>query len=370
MAYFRSNVSGGIPAGVKNLPTVDTASGSIASFNTDLTENLVSVKCQIVAKQASGTPSPSNPLPITTYTEMNLSHSGLNMISIEALNKVNVTVTDGVATGTAQGVYNDFSNGINWIIPKTQIVFSFYAYTEQNASASGNGIRPIIKYTDGTSKQIDVPNSTNTYTRFEIASDVGKIPDKICLSYGSGGTNIWHIKDIQLEVGSVASDYHAYNGTTSNIPFGQTVANGVIDITTGKLRVTSVIKTPLSTQYSRNSAKQYYTSIFSDIAIGSDVSCLSDKFRAWNGSEVLWTDGICFVNAQGRIRINTIEEYASVADMLADYGTITFCCELATPIEIQLDSITLQALLNENNIWCDTGNTEVKFLLTVGKAIS
>ena len=45
--------------------------------------------------------------------------------------------------------------------------------------------------------------------------------------------------------------------------------------------------------------------------------------------------------------------------------------ELATPIEIQLDSITLQALLNENNIWCDTnGDTEVKFLLTVGKKIS
>ena len=44
--------------------------------------------------------------------------------------------------------------------------------------------------------------------------------------------------------------------------------------------------------------------------------------------------------------------------------------ELATPIEIQLDSITLQALLNENNIWCDTGDTEVKYLLTVGKKIS
>ena len=124
MAYFHTTV---LDNQIKALPTVDTASGSIASFNTDLTENLVEVKCQIVAKQASGTPSPDNPLPITTYTGMNVSHSGLNMISIEALNKVNVTVTDGVATGTAQGIHVDFSNGINWIIPKTQIVFSFYA---------------------------------------------------------------------------------------------------------------------------------------------------------------------------------------------------------------------------------------------------
>ena len=79
MAYFRSNVSGGIPAGVRTLPTVDTASGSIATFDTDMTENLVEVKCQIVAQQASGTPSPSNPLPITTYTEMNVGATGKNL---------------------------------------------------------------------------------------------------------------------------------------------------------------------------------------------------------------------------------------------------------------------------------------------------
>ena len=52
MAYFRSNVSGGIPAGVKNLPTVDTASGAIATFDTDLTENLVG--CDIAVNDLNG----------------------------------------------------------------------------------------------------------------------------------------------------------------------------------------------------------------------------------------------------------------------------------------------------------------------------
>ena len=44
--------------------------------------------------------------------------------------------------------------------------------------------------------------------------------------------------------------------------------------------------------------------------------------------------------------------------------------ELQTPTTIQLTSNQVQALLNENNIWCDTGDTSVKYILSVGKAIS
>ena len=76
MAYFPTKV---LDNQIKALPTVGTASGSIATFETDMTENLVEVECEIVYNQASGTPSPSNPLPILTFDHLDLFHNSINM---------------------------------------------------------------------------------------------------------------------------------------------------------------------------------------------------------------------------------------------------------------------------------------------------
>ena len=62
--------------------------------------------------------------------------------------------------------------------------------------------------------------------------------------------------------------------------------------------------------------------------------------------------------------------YTDATQFKNSLSGVNLVYELATPTEIQLDSITLQALLNENNIWCDTGDTSVKYILSVGKAIS
>ena len=249
MAYFHTTV---LDNQIKALPTVDTVSGSIATFDTDLTENLVSVKCQIVATQSgSGTPSPSNPRPITVYTSLNLSHSG-----------------------------SDTSN----------------------------------------------PNVTN-------------------------------------------------------IPFGQTVANGVLDIGSGVLTVThgyvdlstlnytttvsrlfatsgvsSVIKKPNSTTTVGNIKSSIYFPITSSAITGP---------LGGNPSP----DGAMAVNPAGTLYFNNVS-ITTVSDFQTAMNGIILVYELETPLTIQLDSITLQALLNENNIWCDTGDTEVKYLLTVGKKIS
>ena len=48
-----------------DLIVVATASGPIASFTTTITKPLISCKVEIKPKQSSGTPTPSNPLPIS-----------------------------------------------------------------------------------------------------------------------------------------------------------------------------------------------------------------------------------------------------------------------------------------------------------------
>ena len=62
-----------------SLLPVDTASGAIANFDTDLALDLVSCKASIVASQPSGTPTPSSPLAISGYTGVTVSVADENM---------------------------------------------------------------------------------------------------------------------------------------------------------------------------------------------------------------------------------------------------------------------------------------------------
>lgn len=101
MTWFRC---GGIPQSVLNLPTVSSASGSIATFDTDLTDNLVKCIANIQAVQSgSGTPSPSNPRSI----------SGFSNCVITA-NSTPITVALG------QTVYGGYLNVLSGVLTITQ----------------------------------------------------------------------------------------------------------------------------------------------------------------------------------------------------------------------------------------------------------
>lgn len=243
MAYFHTNV---LDNQIKALPTIDTASGSVASFDTDMTENLIEVICQIVAQQASGTPTPDNPLPITTYTSLNLSHSGA-----------------------------DTSN----------------------------------------------PNVTN-------------------------------------------------------IPFGQTVAKGTLNVTTGVLEITwSIIDLGSLTWTYDSVYDRFFSNTFNMTGLPTTrtMKCLCSCYKTISdGRPLAQVPNNSIYNGGGSKALYVHDNRFTVGTDLKTAVSGQYCTyQLETPITIQLDSITLQALLNENNIWCDTnGDTEVKFILSVGKKIA
>ena len=255
MALYHTNV---LDNAIKALPTVDTASGSVATFETDMNEKLIEVVCGIQYIQASGTPTPQAQIPITVYNSLNLSHSGA-----------------------------DTSN----------------------------------------------PNIIN-------------------------------------------------------IPFGQTVAKGTMNVTRGVLEFTHKAITLDGTQAignrnwrpQANSVGWLYSSILTDVkrpAISSLPDAKSDKLQTvtYNDAFSNDIDSFAIVNTGAytlavRVRDTSLTTDTAINTWLAQ-NPITIMYELATPQVIQLDSKTITALLNENNIWCDTnGDTTVKYLLTVGKAIS
>lgn len=53
-----------------------TVSGSVVQFTTDLTDNLLSAICSFLASQASGTPTPSAPIPIVGVDKVNVTSNG------------------------------------------------------------------------------------------------------------------------------------------------------------------------------------------------------------------------------------------------------------------------------------------------------
>ena len=244
MAYFHTTV---LDEQIKALPTVDTASGSIATFDTDMTENLIEVVCDIQYSQASGTPTPDNPLPITVYTSLNLSHSGA-----------------------------DTSN----------------------------------------------PNVTN-------------------------------------------------------IPFGQTVAKGTLNVSTGVLEITHEILT-LRNDTSFNligdgtTSRRFRTNItypqYSNIAPASHFVLTNTNSNVWGYYRVVNDYVVLTDNNEQMADVATLQAWCET--QYTNGTPVQFLCELETPNTIQLSATQITALLNENNIWCDTGDTSVKYILSVGKAIS
>lgn len=121
MTWFRC---GGIPQSVLNLPTVSSASGSIATFDTDLTENLVKCVANIQAVQSgTGTPSPSNPRSI----------SGFSNCVITA-NSTPITVALG------QTVYGGYLNVLSGVLTITHIGTDLANYTGTITKVTTGGI--------------------------------------------------------------------------------------------------------------------------------------------------------------------------------------------------------------------------------------
>lgn len=358
MAYFHTTV---LDEQIKALPTVDTASGSIATFDTDLTENLVEVKCQIVAKQASGTPSPDNPLPITDYNGLNLSATGKNLFNplTQFIDMGSYMVAKNVTPNTPCTMsFSDKDTSVDI----SDVYFGFID------SEYVGGLPAHFKWIINKG-QIDAGNKTNVDTLHP--------PTTICtglFAYPNTQTAIDKIMaryDIQIELGKTATDYEPYNGTTANIPFGQTVANGVLDVTTGKL---SFEKVGVTLNPSLNWTK--------NAGIGASYAFIcSAQFPNYirrNGicshfpvaSSSLDVEGVFFgvgINILTPLSLG-LDTETKFKQWITD-NTVQVVYSI-NPQTVQLDSTQITALLNENNIWCDTGDTEVKYLLTVGKKIS
>ena len=337
-----------LPDSVKALPTVKSASGTIATFDTDLTENLIECICDIQYQQASGTPTPSSPLPITTFNACNLSVMGENLC--EEVFEQGTISSGGVIDPSATALH---SKNFNPCTPNT-IYRGYLGTTGSLLACWYDKSQNFISRSNNIANQ-NRTSPSNAYF-FKITTDS---------SYGTTYND-----NIAILYPSSLTTYKPYNGQTYNIPFGQTVVKGTLNVTTGKLMVTweKCVLSDLSWSYSSSG---YFYSEISDKAIGN-TNIICDSYATSSSTSA---SGMLNNEIKGREDNKLIylkdSRYTTASDLTTNMGNSVIIYELATPIEIQLSSNQVQTLLNQNNIWCDTnGDTSVKYLLTVGKAVS
>ena len=218
---------------IENIYPTNTAAGAVANFKTALNYPLQSLTAQIVEMQATGTPTPENPLSINGWNSVKITKCGKNMFDINYLSADGITISNNEVIGQAQILSNNFglnTDGLKQFRFKanTRYTISFKAYTDGSYSTSGTGIYFKINYTDGSYSSISVPNNQQEFGYFEKTSNVNKTISKIQLAYSSAYSNTWHLKELQLEEGTTASIFELYNGNNIIISLGGNYYGGYI----------------------------------------------------------------------------------------------------------------------------------------------
>ena len=173
---------------------------------------------------------------------------------------------------------------------------------------------------------------------------------------------------LQIELGNSATEYESFKGASIPITFPSeagTVYGGKLDVLTGKLTLTYYFCTPDNAKritYGIDAQSNLPYAYFSFVQNGSAgalssrtlcsmykagaASGIDKALRMWTSEADIWDSDLDVTS------LDTVKAY--FADLVIVYP-------LATPIEIQLDAHTINSLYGQNNVWADTGNSEVTY---------
>ena len=333
----------------------DTASGSIANFPDGAAMPVRDLSVDIEPVQAgSGDPSPDNVRPISGWTECKVTRTGKNLLNLEDV------LTDAYVDGTTEKILT-ISGANVWYadVPKnTNIVYS--ADKGNRCVIAGYKTRPSTLLNSTADELIynigaqDLEQAFNTGENTFVA---------IYVNRDQTNKPTW----IQLELGSTATAYEAYQGQTYTIDLDGTRYGGTLDVTSGKLTVDRAIVTissswnpALSSTGDTVAVAQYSQNHFPGIA--SAPLPVSNRFSTNIPSGQI---GRMVYGAPNLYLAVPKSELASVnVDGLKSwFGSheTQVCYKLATPIEVDLTPTEITTLLGTNNIFADCGDTTVDY---------
>ena len=340
------------------LPVRTATKGAICTFS-DGADGVPcpSVLCEISPSQASGTPTPSNPLAISGFTGLTLTKCGKNFLPTSLpTNTIN-------ATFTSNGVITSAVNARVFAIEVNKNVDFIYSCETRTTV--------IIGLSDKLPEVNDTITYVGTMTNFDNKTfNTGNNKYIVIGVMNSSVVETFTTNKVMIEVGSTATTYVPYTApTTLSVTWQSeagTVYGGTLDVVSGVLTVThfkvtytgandeswSIANDGTQRILKPNTAKGgVYTGLYSNMAT---VSSLNSP-----------TLGLFRVGASNLIiNLGTFADAETFKTWLAS-NTLEIVYELATPQTYQLTPQEVTTLLATNNFFHDAnGDTQVQYRAT------
>ena len=323
----------------------DQVTGAVANFPDGSANPIVEGIFSIVPYQeGTGDPSPSNVRPISGFTGMNVIRSGKNLWSY------------GSVSGTR-------SKTVNVLIKEGSYTFSS-VITSSDTDGSKNLV--AFSYEDGTKVNIRLDRNTRQSSNVTFTQKVTSIIFYAAYNNEQAAGDTFSFEDIQLELGSTATDYEAYQGVTKSVTWTDsagTVYGGYLNLTTGLLTVTRFKETfngDSITSVSEAGGVKYARVLSSYRSNGRNADMLCDSYKPVSTATDLGIYWIAANQQVVRIYNNNFTDLQT-AQTLLNANPVNYVYILATPITYQLTPQELNTLLGTNNIYCDTGDSDIKY---------
>lgn len=348
---------------------VRTASGSIAHF-TDGADAVPfkSLTAQILSKQSgTGTPSPSNPRPISGTSVLNVNRVGKNLFDEANATMSNLSLSNHVFTNTNTDTRANLQFQAVLLDDNLQAIQSLFS---QSVTATGAFSRTVTITNSGYSKLMIKHNGSAIDLRIIVPFTYPK--KTVTISANFLGVDVQTVgglsfENLQIEIGSTATTYEPYTGSTYTVNFGQTVYGGSADVVggTGSKTMAEIDLGDLSwTKQTMQNGSGFTARIEDGEPIGNvnssgalceiypeDISVQNPYYIA---DETFKYGGTYFGKRNVTILDSTKENMTASEFKIAMTGT-KFAYPLETPTEYTFTGQPINSYLGVNNVWTDSG---------------
>ena len=308
------------------------------------------------ASEADATYAPySNICPIEGWTEADTHRTGKNLWD----DSIAPTDIEAYSVSGNKGTYK----GRNLYLPKGTYTFSYNGttttYIYGNVVNADDSLVSTFRLTAPQSLTPTFTLSDGQYAKLYVASGA-----ETELTSGK----------IQLELGSTATTYEPYQGTTYTTSLGQTVYGGTLDVVTGKMTIEWAMR---EFDGSRDEAWSFREGANRNRVVLPDVD---ERTGSYNtdilGNYITATDGAdsnpqvwkANINALGNLLVGIPSSIGNISKWVEylSQNPLQIAYKLASPQTIRLGKQTIALLQGDNNIWSEDGKVEVVYT----KAIS
>lgn len=343
-----------------------TESGSLVSIEGTGADKVTSLVAQIEPVQAgSGDPSPSNVREITGRTSATILSEPSLLMPSEANSETiaGVTFTSyGNGMYRVQGTSTELTSSRIFSIPpfvfpdsnEYKIYFNNTNRNNELLLYFMNGSSVLEYWTCTNNRIINLPNSA--------------VSGQTC-----NGIKLYLKAGFTVDALIVPHVSKTAERTTTNVPLGQTVYGGTVDVVSGVLKITHAMAdmgTLNWQRYDNVGTNPFFQYNMSGIKYGSNNSLVCSAFAFVRHSESRYGfsrtefSNEAENNAIGALQSNSgivvrADSYTNAAAFKTAMNGVQLVYELATPQTYNLTAQQVELLTGNNNVWADTGDITI-----------